>query len=229
MDVGKKHSYLGMQICLEDGYVTVDMIHYIEKMLESVTNLEESSVLANKNIFVVDEKSPLLPVLEHKRFHTLVAKLLFLSKRARPEISTSNGFLCTRVTKATAEDKLKLFRLLGFLKHTKGRGLKLHPKDLTLLDYIDAYGSCFPSGWGIDFYCVAEIEVLDQVAYGERTCCIDRLHWTRGIFYRVYWFHYQHTCADFCHFSGFYLSYLFGDKRWWNCQDQAPPRSDEFV
>jgi hypothetical protein len=28
MDVGKKHSYLGMQICFEDGYVTVDMVHY---------------------------------------------------------------------------------------------------------------------------------------------------------------------------------------------------------
>jgi len=55
MDVGKKHSYLGMQICFEDGYVTLDMIHYISKMLESVESLEETSVLANKNIFVVDK------------------------------------------------------------------------------------------------------------------------------------------------------------------------------
>ena len=100
--------------------------------------MEESSVPANKNIFVVDEKSQLLPEVERKRFHTLVAKLLFLSKRARPEISTSNGFLCTRVIKATMEDKRKLFRLLGFLKWTKGRVLTLHPKDLKLLAYIDA-------------------------------------------------------------------------------------------
>jgi len=76
----------------------------------------------------------------------LVAKLLYLSKRARPEISTSNGFLCTRVTKATVEDKKKLFRLLGFLKCTKGRVLRLHPKDLKLLAYIDAvFASHFDS------------------------------------------------------------------------------------
>ena len=60
MDVGSKHSYLGMQLCLEDGYVAVDMIHYITKMLENIENLEDSSVPANKNIFVVDEHSALL-------------------------------------------------------------------------------------------------------------------------------------------------------------------------
>ena len=112
--VGNKHSYLGMQICLEDGYGKIDMIHYITKMLESVENLEVSSVPANKNILVVDECSALLSEGERKRFHTLVAQLLFLSKRARPEISAANGFLCTRVTKATEEDCLPCNRFNFF-------------------------------------------------------------------------------------------------------------------
>ena len=138
MEVGKKHSYLGMQICLEDKVVKVDMIHYISKMLESVQGLDDCSVPANKNIFVVDEKSPALSKAERKKFHTMVAKLLFLSKHAHPEISTAYGFLCTRVTKATVEDRKKLFRLLGFLQRTKGRVLQLRPKDLELSVCINA-------------------------------------------------------------------------------------------
>jgi len=113
--VGNKHSYLGIQICLEDGYGKIDMTHYITKMLESVENLEVSSVPANKNILVVDERSALLSEGERKRFHTLVPQLLFLSKRARPEISAANGFLCTRVTKATEEDCLPCNRFNFFL------------------------------------------------------------------------------------------------------------------
>ena len=174
MEVGKKHSYLGMQICLEDGCVMIDMIHYITKILESIENLEDSSVPANKNIFVVDEHSALLSEGERKRFHTLVAKLLFLSKRARPEISAANGLLCTRVTKATEEDKRKLFRLLGFLKRTKGRVLTLRPRDTKLLAYIDAaFASHFDAkshtgvtffGWRFGLYCLEKAEMYDQVA-----------------------------------------------------------------
>ena len=50
------------------------------------------------------------------------------------------------MTKATVEERLKLFRLLGFLKRTKERVLMLRPKDLTLLAYIDAaFASHFDS------------------------------------------------------------------------------------
>jgi len=62
---------------------------------------------------------------ERKEFHTTVAKLLYLTKRARPEIATATGFLCTRVTKATEQDRIKLRRVLGFLKRTRGWTLHL--------------------------------------------------------------------------------------------------------
>lgn len=138
MDVGKRHSYLGMQICFEEGYVTVDMIHFIEKMLGTVEQVKEFDRPATKDIFVVNEQAAVLKEEDRKRFHTLVAKILFLSKRARPEVSTANGFLCTRVTKATEEDQKKLLRLLGFLKRTKNRVLTLKPKDMPIEAYIDA-------------------------------------------------------------------------------------------
>ena len=106
LDVRNKHSYLGMQLVFCREFVTLDMIHYIERLLDSVKDeFKNYSTPANKNIFVVKEDATVLSKRDRKLFHTLVAKLLFLSKRTRPEISTANGFLCTRVTKATEEDR----------------------------------------------------------------------------------------------------------------------------
>ena len=139
LDVVAKHSYLGMQIKFQEDCVTIDMIHYIETMLASLQNEKEYSTPANKDIFVVDEKAKVLTEAERKRVHTLVAKLLFLSKRARPEISMATSFLCTRVTKAMEEDKRKLFHLMGFLHGTRKHVMELHPKDnLNVVAYIDA-------------------------------------------------------------------------------------------
>jgi hypothetical protein len=138
MEVGITHSYLGMQIKLFDGYTTIDMIHYIEKMLTEVNSEKTFATPATKKIFDVDETAVVLNEEERKKFHTLVAKILFLSKRARPEISTANSFLCTRVTKATVEDKRKLYRWLGFLRGTKDVVLTLRPLNLKLEAYIDA-------------------------------------------------------------------------------------------
>mgnify|MGYP007038414176 CR=1 FL=1 len=57
-----------------------------------------------KTLFAIDETAELLPEAERKVFHTAVARLLYLSKRARPDIMTVVAFLCTRVTRATTED-----------------------------------------------------------------------------------------------------------------------------
>jgi hypothetical protein len=66
-------------------------------------------------------------------------KLLYLSKRARPDIMTAVSFLCTRVTKATAEDKSKLNRVLGYLQRTQQSTLVLKPHGtLDVRAYVDA-------------------------------------------------------------------------------------------
>lgn len=143
MDVGKVHSYLGMQIEFEDGFVKVDMKHFIEKMLGEVDNLQEHPTPADKNVFTVEE-SEKLSETDRKKFHTLVAKLLFLSKRARPDFSLANGFLCTRFSRAMKEDRRKLYRLLGFLKRTKDEVFILRPSDLELLAFIDAAFASHP-------------------------------------------------------------------------------------
>ena len=48
----------------------------------------------------------------------MVAKLLYLCKRGRPDIEPTVAFLCTRVAKSDVEDWKKLIRLLSFLKKT---------------------------------------------------------------------------------------------------------------
>jgi hypothetical protein len=80
-----------------------------------------------------------LPEEERKNFHSVVAKLLYLSKRARPDILTTVSFLCTRVTKATVEDKRKLEYLLGYLQATRQEVLRLKPSGLLKVEvYVDA-------------------------------------------------------------------------------------------
>jgi hypothetical protein len=62
---------------------------------------------------------------ERKRFHTVVAKLLYLGKRTRPDILVAVSFLCTRVTVATDRDDDKLSRVLKYLARTVDQQLKL--------------------------------------------------------------------------------------------------------
>ena len=51
-------------------------------------------------------------------FHRIVAKLLYVSKRARPDIDLAVSFLCTRVADPTKGDKKKLKRLLYYVNET---------------------------------------------------------------------------------------------------------------
>jgi hypothetical protein len=51
-------------------------------------------------------------------FHHNVTKLLFLSKRARPDIQTAVAFLCTRVREPDTDDYKKLMRCMRFLQQT---------------------------------------------------------------------------------------------------------------
>lgn len=147
MEVADAHSYLGMQLILKEGSVQVNMQYFIEKLLLSCgeEELQESATPAGKDLFMVDRKSPVLAEKMRRLFHTNVAKLLYLTKRARPDILTATGFLCTRVTKATVQDRKKLRRVLGYLKRTQGWIMTLTPEDLKKLEaYIDAAFASHP-------------------------------------------------------------------------------------
>jgi Reverse transcriptase (RNA-dependent DNA polymerase). len=105
-ETGDSLSYLGMQISVRNRKVTVDMSFYIDKILEDFNDysLEEKTNPGSQNTFEVSEDSPNLDKQSHGKFHSTVAKLLYLSKRARPDIMTIVSFLCTRVQSPTDQD-----------------------------------------------------------------------------------------------------------------------------
>jgi hypothetical protein len=139
MEIAEKHSYLGMLIHLRPGEVEIDMESYVRKVLEGYNNLPLANTPATKKLFEESTKRVVLAEEEKKKFHTTVARLLYLSKRARPDILTAVGFLCTRVKEPTVEDKQKLLRLLGYLQASVNKKLLLRPEGVFKVEaYVDA-------------------------------------------------------------------------------------------
>jgi hypothetical protein len=80
---------------------------------------------------------------KRKQFHSLVAKMLYLVMKSRPECLTAVAFLATRVSRCTEHDWEKLVRLLRYVNVTKERGVILRPgrDGIIVKIYIDAsYG-----------------------------------------------------------------------------------------
>jgi len=145
---GKMHSYLGMSLDFSnDGQVIVDMRAYVSSVLSDFKVSSTAPSPATANLFLIDANSPLLCEKDRSVFHTCVAKLLYLSKRARTDIQLPVAFLCTRATKATEEDNNKLFRVLNYLNKTKDLVLTLRcSEDLILRAFIDASFGCHADG-----------------------------------------------------------------------------------
>jgi hypothetical protein len=119
-EVSGRFSYLGMQIEMKETGTVIDMTFYIKQLLEGV-DVPVRASRGTKFTFMIAENAMVLDEVDRKEFHTKVAKLLFLSKRARPDILTVVSFLCMRVQTATTEDQAKLNRVLGYLEGTQDR------------------------------------------------------------------------------------------------------------
>ena len=73
-----------------------------EEITDSVTSPNP------KHLFHVNEDCASLSDDLSDIFHSVTAKLLYLEKRARPDIETAVAFLTTRVTNPTTDDWKKL-------------------------------------------------------------------------------------------------------------------------
>ena len=125
------------------GKVIVDMKDYMKKdMLKEFPSheiKEKATSPANENLFKINESSPKLSETQKESFHTMVAKGLFLGKRARQEIQTTISFLCTRVQSPTQQDWAKLRRMMRFLNGTQDEVLTLECDDQEGIKwYVDA-------------------------------------------------------------------------------------------
>ena len=72
---------------------------------------------------------------ERKWFQSYVAKMLYVSKRTKPECLVATIFLASRVNKCNLSDIKKLRRLLKYLRSTVDRGIALEIGD-DIIDWV---------------------------------------------------------------------------------------------
>jgi hypothetical protein len=78
-----KLSYLGMEIEITDEGTIVDMSFFVHQLLkENGQGVKVMSAPGTKEMYMVDEKLELLEKNEQKWVHLVMAKLLYLAKRA---------------------------------------------------------------------------------------------------------------------------------------------------
>ena len=77
------------------------------------------------NLFTIQEDCKKLDKERSEQFHSIVAQVLFATKRARPDTDTSVSFLTTRFRVPDQDDWLKLAYLMMYIRGTIGLPLTL--------------------------------------------------------------------------------------------------------
>lgn len=136
---GKIHDYLGMTLDFsKDGKVQVDMTRYVAEILAEVDDEITGGTAptpAATYLFDVNEECDKLDQRRSEIFHHTVAKMLFLCKRARPDIQTAVAFLCTRVKAPDKDDFKKLARVLRYLRGTSDMVLTLESDGMNVVKW----------------------------------------------------------------------------------------------
>ena len=93
------------------------MYDYLEDVLnKAASDMNGTAVTpASDNLFEVDTTADALDYKTAEYFHRMTARLLFASKRARPDIQVAVAFLCTRVKEPNVDDYKKLTRVIKYL------------------------------------------------------------------------------------------------------------------
>ena len=139
---GKIREYLGMTIdFLDIGKVKIIMYDYVDEMIDELPTgmIGESVTPASNHLFEIrkdNDDDQLLTSELSEEFQHLVAKTLFLSKQARPDLQTAVAFLTTRVK--APNDRKNLSKFMKYLQDTRYLPLILEDDDSVVLKwYID--------------------------------------------------------------------------------------------
>ena len=154
---GKVHKYLGMTLDFTTkGQVKISMVDYVKEVVDAWDKAPQldndgfatvklrrgtkgKKYAAPEDLFRIDEDSTKLNTEMSTAFHNIVAKALYLVKRARPDASVSIAFLTTRVRSPDVDDWRKLGHLIEYLRSTVDLPLKLGGDNSGVLRwYVDA-------------------------------------------------------------------------------------------
>ena len=101
---------------------------------------------APSNLFTVRDDSRKLSPRKAEQFHSLVAKILFATKRARPDTGTSISYLTTRVREPNRYDWRKMVHLMKYIRGTKDLPLILCANGSGILKwFIDSSHGVHPN------------------------------------------------------------------------------------
>jgi len=159
---GKTHKYLCMSLDFgHDNQCRITMIDHVDEIItandkalgelndgfsadKKKSNPARTSA-APDDLFVVDKDAEKLSEESSIAFHHLVAKYLYVSKRARLDISTAIAFLTTRVKAPDVNDWRKLSHLMEYLRVNRLCSLILSANgSRVLMWYVDASFAVHP-------------------------------------------------------------------------------------
>ena len=121
---GKVHDYLGMELDFsKPKQFSVSMESYLNEVFEEVKDINHMQgtavTPAADHLFKTRANAEKLDDKTAEHFHHLVAKLLWVTQRGRPDIHVAISFLQTRVKEPDADDYKKLARVIKYLRRTK--------------------------------------------------------------------------------------------------------------
>jgi hypothetical protein len=145
---GPRVDYLGMvfDFSIVDE-LTIQMTAYEEGCCKVMGVTKSSTTPASEMLFKIDNSLELLGESGQTKFHSFVAKLLYLAKRARPDILCAVSFLTTRVKKATDEDFEKLMKVGAYLNGSKGFGIRFTGAGKS----VDSIKAMMDAAFGVHF------------------------------------------------------------------------------
>jgi hypothetical protein len=120
---GKAHTYLlGMTLDYSlPGRVMITMFEYIMEIIATYEKADPKgggtkTSAAPEDLFKIDDDCKKLNRVKSQEFHTLVAKTLYATKRARPDTCTAVAYLTTRVRQPDADNWKKLSHMIKYLR-----------------------------------------------------------------------------------------------------------------
>jgi hypothetical protein len=87
------------------------------------------------HLFTVNDNPEPLDEVTVDSFHHFMPKLMYLSKRVRPDIQTATAFLTTRVKGPDVDDKKKLRQVLQYLCDTVHLDLTLEADNMQIIKW----------------------------------------------------------------------------------------------
>jgi hypothetical protein len=125
--ISNQHTYLGMDLEFGNRCLKISMIPYLQEILDKFPEplVSKVNTPAALHLFDENEKATLLDDEKKRGFHHTVAKVLWASLCARPDLLTTLSFLTCKVTAPDEDDYQKLMRMLCYIQETLDLALTL--------------------------------------------------------------------------------------------------------